>query len=273
MDLKLGRQIMSSVGPKTNLPDTLEKGFKMTRERLMGVDLSIFDPTIQYYAECMGERVTREDALQRALNKKLHKQAWFDRERNTLDDIFHFYQESNFYPFRQPWHARFGGMRWYRHLVRHIEHPSILEYGCGSAILTEYLSRKCPDARYTVADIPSVTLDFVTWKKAHFGFPYTILTIGSGKAGIPLREGYDLIVCQDVLEHTPNPLEIVEAFVSHLRPLGVLLIDFIYAPGGENLNVSVAQREDVKAFLKDHLVTLKAIDAEGKNNGLYVNDS
>ena len=38
-----------------------------------------------------------------------------------------------------------------------------------------------------------------------------------GKEGIPLARSYDLIVRQDVLEHTPNPLEIVTSFAHFWR--------------------------------------------------------
>ena len=50
------------------------------------------------------------------------------------------------------------------------------------------------------------------WKKDYYKYQYEILEIGKGKEGIPLEKNYDLIICQDVLEHTPNPLEIVESF-------------------------------------------------------------
>ncbi len=181
----------------------------------------------------------------------------------------HFYKEVDIYPFRQPYLKRFGGFRWYRKLVNHFEYPSILEYGCGSAVLAEYLIRKYPNAKYIVADIPSVTLEFIKWKKKKYNQNYEILEIGNGKEGIPLSNHYDLIICQDVLEHTPNPLDIVKSFVQHLSVLGVLVIDFIIAPGGENLNEALNQREDVKSYLKDNLISVVAIDDDTHCRGCY----
>jgi 2-polyprenyl-3-methyl-5-hydroxy-6-metoxy-1,4-benzoquinol methylase len=181
----------------------------------------------------------------------------------------HFYQEADVYPFRQPYLKRHGGFRWYRRLVGHLPAPSVLEYGCGSAALTEYLLAKYPEARFSVADIPSVTLDFVIWKKETYGLAYKVLTIGAGKQGIPLVDKYDLIICQDVLEHTPNPLEIVSSFVEHLAPGGVLVTDFMNAPEGENLVEAANQRDAVKQLLREKLVVAKAIDEAGGDDGLY----
>ncbi len=252
------------------LADRIETAYCTTRERIMGVDTRIFDQTIRYYREVKGVTMTRADALDRALDKQRHKDMWFQRERGSIQDIRQFYQEADVYPFRQPYNKRRGGYRWYLELVRHVARPSILEYGCGSAVLTEYLLRRRPDARFSVADIPSTTLEFVQWKKQALGLPYEILTIGVGREGIPLRNEYDLIICQDVLEHTPNPFEIVSAFIDHLSVGGVLVLDFMNAPGGENLKAAVEQREAVKEALRTRLHPLKAIDADGGNNGLYV---
>jgi SAM-dependent methyltransferase len=247
----------------------MEKAYHWIRELFWGVDLRIFESTIRFYREVHGQVFSTQQALERALNKREHKEAWARRPREQLEDKLHFYQEVHIYPFRQPYNKRKGGYRWCRELVRHIQHPVILEYGCGSAVWTEYLLKRFPECRFFVADIPSVTLDFVSWKKRTYGYPYEILTIGPGREGIPLKAGYDLIVCQDVLEHTPNPLDICEAFVQHLNPGGVLLLDFLNAPGGENLPEAVAQRDAVKQLLKEQLVSVKAIDAQGTVDGLY----
>lgn len=258
---------------KHTLRDWVEKAGRRLRERLRGVDCRIFEPTIRFYREVYGQHFSPQAALQRALDKHAHKAGWANRPRKSLEDKLHFYQEVHVYPFRQPYNKRFGGYRWCRELVRHRPQPVILEYGCGSAVWTEYLLQRFPECQYVVADIPSVTLEFVLWKKRTYGFPYEVLTIGPGKEGIPLNRHYDLIVCQDVLEHTPNPLEIATAFVEHLSMEGVLLVDFLNAPGGENLAESVEQREAVKALFKTRLIPIKAIDDGGKVDGLYVKPS
>jgi len=253
--------------------DHFERLYLFTKEKIFGVDLSIFDKTILYYKEVKEQEISYEEALQKARNKKKHKDAWFVKPRNTIKDILNFYQEDDFYLFRQPYSKRHGGFRWYLRLVEHLSKPSILEYGCGSAELTEWLIARFPNYNYTVADIPSTTLKFVKWKKNKFEYNYNILRIEPGKVGIPIKKKYDLIICQDVLEHTPNPLEIVSSFVSHLFPGGVLIIDFLNTPGGENLIRAVKQREAVKKLLKENLIALKPIDEPKGNHGIYVKDN
>ena len=255
------------------LRDHLERSWRRAREQVLGVDLSIFDKTIRYYRESRGETVTRRQALARALDKKRHKLQWFETDRETEEAIRHFYQEVDVYPFRQPYLWRFGGYRWIMRLVEHVPSPSLLEYGCGSAVLTEYLADRFSQAQFTVADIPSVALDFVAWKKRTYRYPYTILTVGPGKEGIPLREAYDLIFCRDVLEHTLNPLEIVQSFLDHLSPGGVLVINFLKSCKGENLQTAFEQREPVKELLQRELIPVKAIDDDDAKDGLYVRDN
>ncbi|MBE0427544.1 MAG: class I SAM-dependent methyltransferase [Nitrospirae bacterium] len=272
MDAKILNSIKSVYFRKT-ISDHFERLYKYTKEKLFGVDYSVFDKTIRYYKETKGQTISHNEALTRALDKKKHKDAWFMRERIKIDDFMQFYQEVDVYPFRQPYLKRFGGFRWYIHLVNHVVKPRILEYGCGSAVLSEYLIEKFSFFHYTVADIPSVTLEFVKWKKITYQYAYEILTIGPGREGIPLRDKYDLIICRDVLEHTPNPLDIVNAFISKLSPGGVLITDFINSPGGENLEVAVEQRETVKNILKKKLIALKAIDEPTGNDGLYIKDA
>lgn len=257
--------------------DGLEVVFNRIKEKIFGVDLSVFDKTRQYYKETKNIELSPEEALAKALDKKSHKDAWFTKDRKKARDILHFYKEVDTYPFRQPYLKRHGGLRWYVHLIDHIRDEksgkcSILEYGCGSACLTEWLMKKFPESDYYVADIPSTTLDFVKWKKKELKYPYTILTVMLGKKGIPLKEDYDLIICQGVLEHTLNPLEIVESFCDHLSPKGVLILDFIDTVGGENLEASAKQRERVKALLKRRLTTIKAIDEPKGSDGLYLRD-
>jgi len=273
MDESRRRAILSAYRKRSNLADVAEYCLRRGRERILGVDLSIFDKTIEFYAEVYGQQITRREALSRALDKAQLKDAWFRSPRDSVESKMRFYEEIHHYPFVQPYIYRLGGYRWYGNMVKHLNCPSILEYGCGSAVLTEYLVGKFPHATFTVADIPSVTLEFVKWKKQKLGLPYIVLTIGSGSAGIPLVDLYDLIICEDVLEHTPNPLEIVQAFARHLNPGGVLVVNFLVGRGGYNLLEAADQRDSVKEFLAESLVPLKAIDVPHGNEGLYAKDT
>lgn len=252
------------------LPDLLIRCLLRMKEMVLGVDCGIFSKTIEFFSQVKNQNISRKEALEKALNKRVHKKAWFEKERKTTKEKMDFYKEVDVYPFRQPYLKRFGDFRWYRKLVGHFKNPSILEYGCGSAVLTEWLMEKFPECKFSVADIPSVTMDFIRWKKEFYRYNYEILEIGEGKEGIPLRENYDLIICQDVLEHTPNPLEIVQSFCEHLNEGGILIVDFIDWIDGENLPEAQEQRQPVKDYLKANLLAIKAIDEPRGNGGIYL---
>ncbi len=241
------------------------------KERVFGVDLSFLNDTIDYYAEEFGIHLTREEAYQRVFDKQVHKSAWFSKVRESDNEARAFYSEIDIYPFRQPYFNRLGGYGWILKLIRHVECPNILEYGCGSAGLTEWLMRNRSSAKYFVADIPSKTLDFVRWKKTKYQSPVQILEIGESREGIPVRRASpNLIICSNVLEHTWSPLQIVEEFIEHLQPGGILYLDFINEPGGENLERAAVERPTVLRTLAKKLITIKSIDDDGTNDGLYM---
>ena len=81
-----------------------------------------------------------------------------------------------------------------------------------------------------------------------------------------------MITCLDVLEHVVNPLQVVRHVVEHLKPGGALYVNFIEAPGGENLVEAAAQRMDTIKLLNDSLeaiVPLRA-DVTAEVNAHYV---
>lgn len=262
-------------GKSTLISDGLEKFYRKVKEKCFGCDCSIFNDAIEYY-RWKKINISREEALKIAKNKAGYKEDWLYKPRISPKDFIEFYSETDFYIFRGPYFHRFGGYRWMGRLVDHIPNPKILGYGCGSAVVTEYLLQKYPNYHFTVADIPSLTLDFVRWKKKKYNYPYEILEIGEGRGGIPLTGRYDLIICRDVLEHTPNPLEIVDKFIRHTSPGGVLCIDFFYAEknspgyGGDHLPIALSQREQVKKLLNEKTIVLKPIGDTDDYDGLYV---
>src|SRR5439155_6145436 len=91
-------------------------------------------------------------------------------------------------------------------------------------------------------------------------------------ADLPLRRAYDVITCLDVLEHVVNPVQVVRHVVAHLKPGGTLYVNFIEAPGGENLEESAAQRAETIAFLNETLEAIVPlrVDVHDEVNAEYV---
>ena len=211
--------------------------------------------------------LSAEETLVRAQAKAAHKQAWFSRPRNIEADYRAFYQEEDWYIFRQPWRYRLYSWHFISKMLP--PHGRMVEYGCGAACLTEWMSRRYPHYQYTVADIPSTSLEFVRFRLRDRK-NVTIKTIGMGKEGLPLTDQYHLIICVDVLEHTFNPEEICEHLCDHLLPGGLLYIDFLGSGwGGENLEEARQKRPTALEILCKRLRPLKAINEDDTVWGFY----
>jgi 2-polyprenyl-3-methyl-5-hydroxy-6-metoxy-1,4-benzoquinol methylase len=203
----------------------------------------------------------------RAMEKSTHKDAWFTHSRNSEADYRAFYQEDDWYIYWQPW--KFRHYTWHFLTKMLPLGGSLVEYGCGVAAMTTWMSRWYPGYRYTVADIPSATLQFAQFR-LQGRRNVEIKTIRMGREGLPLTGRYDLVVCTEVLEHTINPDEICEHFCDHLASGGLLYLNFQNEGwGGENLEEARERRPATLKILRERLHALKAIDEGGTNWGLY----
>lgn len=196
---------------------------------------------------------------------------WERKPRTSEADYRSFYAETDYFVLRQMYlhrndcyHAVAASMQ------RAGREGDFCEYGCGVAPVTVWLRPRFPSWRYTLADIPSPTLEFARWrfrgcvnveaKEVGFGFD------------LPLNRAYDVITCLDVLEHIANPLEVVRHLVDHLKPGGTLHLNFENEPGGENLVESAAQRAETIAYLNRALEGVIPLRAEGRaeRDGQYI---
>ena len=112
-------------------------------------------------------------------------------------------------------------------------HPKgiILDYGCGTANFIANASNQgfeCVGAEYNAKHIESL-------RKAMSNHFYLIDEVLSGKAG-----KFYVIRMSNVLEHLPNPIEIVEKLTFQLNKDGLLLIE---GPIETNPNLALVTRE------------------------------
>ena len=95
----------------------------------------------------------------------------------------------------------------------------ILDFGCGSGVLFHYLHQKGFTA-VDGADIPSVTLDFISkWMDK---YARRIINLATDQ----LSKDYAAIVAIDVLEHTTEPIKIAQNLLDSLKKDGILIIKF-----------------------------------------------
>jgi 2-polyprenyl-3-methyl-5-hydroxy-6-metoxy-1,4-benzoquinol methylase len=196
---------------------------------------------------------------------------WERKPRSSEADYRSFYAETDYFVLRQMYYHRNDCYHWIARTLRRAgREGDFCEYGCGVAPITAWLRPRFPAWRYTLVDLPTPMLEFARWRFRKF--PNVELKEPGFGADLPLRRTYDVITCLDVLEHVVNPLQVVRHVVEHLKPGGTLYLNFIEAPGGENLVESAAQRADTIAFLDRTLeaITPLRVDVHDEVNAQYV---
>jgi 2-polyprenyl-3-methyl-5-hydroxy-6-metoxy-1,4-benzoquinol methylase len=100
--------------------------------------------------------------------------------------------------------AVFGGVN----ELEAIEQMRVLDYGCGTGVVTAALSNSC------CFDVSPYALKFLDCKGRE--------TIGKSSE-IP-RSAFDVLVCSHSLEHYTNPFDMLKGFRDYLRPSGYLVL-------------------------------------------------
>lgn len=146
----------------------------------------------------------------------------------------------------------------------------LLEYGAGIAPITTGLLRYYGhrNYRFTIADI--LQLNFV----------YAVDRLGNAAEHILLTpldnridasETYDAIFCLAVLEHVPNPDEVVRSFHAALKPGGRLIFNYIKGDGnGLDSKGSVARRERAIDWLHGNFDLLHGTLDKERSLGLTI---
>jgi len=107
----------------------------------------------------------------------------------------------------------------------------LLEYGCGIAPITYSLQnfslRK--SLNYNIADIKQINSHFAKWR---LGNKVNYIEIEPYKnALIKYEENFDVVFLITVMEHLPDPLNVVQNIHKSLKKDGFLLLDYILSNG------------------------------------------
>jgi len=111
-------------------------------------------------------------------------------------------------------------------LLNQWEVKSVLDYGCGAGD-DAILYSKIDNIKITIADIPSIALEFAKYRINKKGLNINVVPLNNE---IPEYNGenvalgkYDVITCLDVFEHVFNPIDTLEKILSYLNPKGYLI--------------------------------------------------
>lgn len=179
----------------------------------------------------MGEQQTADYSLYDTLCE-----TWWDE--NSLLNLL----KTTVNPWRVPYFARLITEN-----IQHTSTPSLLDVGCGGALLTEEFARlKC---KVTGMDPSHPTINTARQHAAESGLDITYIH-GFGN-GIPFQENsFDLVSCCDVLEHIDNWQDTIEEIARVLKPGGLFLFDTINRTAYSWLvNIFIAQDFPLTRFM------------------------
>jgi len=153
--------------------------------------------------------------------------AWRRADPKNPEQIIEFYSTTDLYIWElMQWHAspaRLGYWHALAELVRRWPprdgYRRVLDFGCGVGTDALFLASQGYDV--TLVDVPGLTFEF-----ARHRFRRRSLAARFVESRVPLPEPdgtYDVVVCFDVFEHLPDPLEAARRLVAALRPAGIML--------------------------------------------------
>jgi len=114
-----------------------------------------------------------------------------------------------------------------RYMKTGLTGKTVLDVGCGGGILTESMARRGADA--TGVDLGLENLQAASVHAEQNGLTdrlrYKHIAIEQLAAEQP--ESYDVVTCMEMLEHVPDPSQIVQACFDLLKPGGVCVLSTI----------------------------------------------
>lgn len=189
---------------------------------------------------------------------------WRKKKRSSEEQIHSFYQETDYFIFRQNYFHR---LKIYLDLAVPLllkRRGQFCEYGGGVGPFTHWLLPLFKGWQFHIVDLDCPVFSFAKWRfKNHSQVSFSTVT----PMKLPLDRHFDVITCKQVLEHVSQPLKVVKYLVDHLNSGGWFYLDYINYPGEENLITGAKQRKQVLAYLKTKLKPLFSIDPQRPEEG------
>lgn len=144
----------------------------------------------------------------------------------------------------------------------------VLEYGCGLAPITTSLIKSGKKFDFTIADIRNFTYHYAKFRLKQHGIKFVDLV---PYKNTPLGGPFDAIFLLAVLEHLPNPLEIIEALTRHIERGGYLIFNYVLGKGGGlDTKESIYQRKEVLDHIAANYDIVEGNTSLDKSMGLTV---
>ena len=135
---------------------------------------------------------------------------------------------------------------------------TVIEYGCGIAPITDSLIKYSllSNVKLYVADIKQINSHFARWR---LGNEAQYIEIHPYKNALEnFSQQVDVVFLITVLEHLPDPLNVVKNIHASLKSGGFLIFDYFLSDGKTQDTIeAVEQRKDVLDFMKDNFRLVK----------------
>ena len=199
---------------------------------------------------------------------KTWEELWYMKPRDTMAQKIAFYKDIGAWQsFRQ---CNFRKDFNYGYLYKKYckIDASILEYGCGIAPMANWLADKIGDEhrlKFTLVEVPSEHYEFAKWRldKKAPKTSYDFIEITEDNLVPKFETNFDFICMMDVLEHLPNPYNVIKNIYDHLNDNAVIIETWVShgddGPGEADLEEAEAEREITTKFLDENFRTLEEI--------------